>query len=54
MDKVNNLIIYSDKIKYNLRNKNILGEGNTKIIDEFENTYQVNKFEYLTDFVYYL
>ena len=45
-DKKNNLIIYSDKINYDLINQKILGEGNNKIIDEFQNKYEVNKFEY--------
>ena len=45
-DKKNNLIISSDKINYDLSNKKILGEGNNKIVDEFENNYEVSKFEY--------
>ena len=45
-DKKNNLIIFSDKINYDLSNKKILGEGNNKIVDEFENNYEVSKFEY--------
>ena len=45
-DKKNNLIIYSDKINYDLNNQKIFGQGNNKIIDEFDNTYEVNEFEY--------
>ena len=45
-DKINKLVIYSDKIDYDVGNQKILGQGNTKIIDEFNNIYQVSKFEY--------
>ena len=45
-DKQNNLIIYSDKIDYDLSNQKIFGKGNTKIIDEFDNIYEVSEFEY--------
>ena len=47
-DKINNLFIYSDKISYDVNNQKILGQGNTKIIDEFDNTYKVSEFEYST------
>tara|TARA_B100000963_G_scaffold69278_1_gene57684 strand:+ start:2103 stop:4463 length:2361 start_codon:yes stop_codon:yes gene_type:complete len=45
-DRFNNLNIYSDNISYNILNQIILGDGNSKIIDEFENTYTLAKFEY--------
>ncbi len=45
-DKKNNLIILSQKINYDLNGQKILGEGNNKITDNFENTYQVSEFEY--------
>ena len=45
-DKKNNLIIYSDKINYDLSSQKILGEGNNKIVDDFENKYQMSEFEY--------
>ncbi len=45
-DKINNLVIYSDKIDYDISNQKIFGQGNTKIIDEFDNNYEVNDFEY--------
>ncbi|MDA9701929.1 hypothetical protein N9U95_01255 [Candidatus Pelagibacter sp.] len=45
-DKNNNLVIYSDKIDYDVNNQKIFGLGNTEIIDEFDNTYEVSKFEY--------
>ena len=47
-DKKNNLIIYSDKIDYHISKQKIFGQGNTKIIDEFDNTYEVREFEYST------
>ena len=47
-DKINKLLIYSDKIDYDINNQKILGQGNTKIIDEFDNTYEVSEFEYST------
>ena len=47
-DKINNLIIYSDEISYDVINQKISGKSNTKIIDEFDNTYEVNEFEYST------
>ncbi len=45
-DKENKLVIYSDIIEYDLNNQKIFGQGNTKIIDEFDNTYEVVEFEY--------
>ena len=45
-DKKNNLIIYSDKINYDLSSQKILGKGNNEIVDDFENKYQVSEFEY--------
>ncbi len=45
-DKSNSLDIFSDKINYNIKDKIILSDGNSKIIDEFQNTYDLAKFEY--------
>ena len=45
-DKKNNLIIFSDKIYYDIVNQKILGKSKSEIIDEFDNTYELNKFEY--------
>ena len=45
-DKINKLIIYSDKIGYDLGSQKIFGKGYTKIIDEFENIYEVSGFQY--------
>ena len=45
-DKRNNLIIHSNKIHYDIKNETIVGHENSKILDEFENIYNVNKFEY--------
>ena len=47
-DKKNDLVIYSNKINYDIANQKIFGQGNTKIIDEFDNTYEVSEFEYST------
>ena len=47
-DKKNDLVIYSNKINYDIGNQKIFGQGNTKIIDEFDNTYEVSEFEYST------
>ncbi len=47
-DKKNNLLIYSDKIDYDINNQKIFGQGNTKIIDEFGNIYELSEFEYST------
>ena len=43
-DKKNNLIIFSDKIYYDIVNQKILGKSKSEIIDEFDNTYELNKF----------
>ncbi len=48
-DETNNLLIYSDKIIYDINGQKIFGESNTKIIDEFENTYELSNFEYSTE-----
>ena len=45
-DKKNNLIIHSNKIQYDIKNETIVGQENSKILDEFENIYNVNEFEY--------
>ena len=45
-DTKNNLIIYSDKIKYDITNQKIIGEGNNKIVDEFDNIYRLSEFQY--------
>ncbi len=45
-DKLNNLNIYSDRINYNIKDQIILSDGNSKIIDEFENIYTLDEFEY--------
>ena len=47
-DKKNGLVIYSNKIDYDINSQKIFGQGNTKIIDEFDNTYEVSEFEYST------
>jgi len=47
-DKKNDLVIYSNNIDYDIVNKKIFGQGNTKIIDEFDNTYELSEFEYST------
>ncbi len=46
VDKKNNLNIYSDKIIYDLIDQKIFGEGNNKILDEFDNNYILSEFEY--------
>ena len=45
-DKKNDLIILSQKISYDLSDQKIFGKGNNKIIDELQNTYILNEFEY--------
>ncbi len=45
-DEINNLIIFSEKIDYDVNNQNIFSKSNTKITDEFDNTYEVNGFDY--------
>jgi len=47
-DKKNDLVIYSNNIDYDIVNKKIFGQGNTKIIDQFDNTYELSEFEYST------
>ena len=44
--KFNNLNIYSDNINYNIKKQIISSDGNSKIIDEYENIYTLDKFEY--------
>ncbi len=45
-DNINNLIIESNKINYNLNNQKIVSQGYSEIFDEFDNTYKVDGFEY--------
>jgi len=45
-DNVNNLIMESDKIKYDLIRRKIISQNLSEIIDEFNNIYKVNSFEY--------
>ncbi len=45
-DYVNNLIIKTKNIKYDIINQLIIGQENTEILDEFDNIYKVNEFEY--------
>ncbi len=45
-DYTNNLVIKTKNIKYDTINQVIIGKDNTEILDEFENTYKVNEFEY--------
>ena len=46
LDPCNNLIIFSERIDYDVTNQKIFSESNTKILDEFDNTYKVNGFDY--------
>ena len=46
IDNVNNLIIKSDGINYDLKNKKIISQKQAEISDEFENLYKVDSFEY--------
>ena len=46
IDNVNNLIIKSDGIYYDLKNKKIISQKQAEISDEFENLYKVDSFEY--------
>ena len=48
-DKKNNLIIYSDKIFYDVSNQTIFGKGKSEIIDEFDNKYELSEFDYSTE-----
>ncbi len=45
-DNVNNLIIKSYKINYNLNDKKIISQDYSEIFDKFDNTYKVDSFEY--------
>ena len=45
-DLANNLIINSESIKYDISNELIFSENKSRIIDELNNTYELNKFEY--------
>ncbi len=47
-DETNDLLVYSDEIIYDISDQKIFGESNTKIIDGFNNTYELSKFEYST------
>ena len=47
-DEINNLIIFSERIDYDITNQKIFSKTITKILDEFDNTYKVNGFEYST------
>ena len=45
-DNINNLIIKSDEINYNLNERKIISQNPSEIIDEFDNIYKVKGFEY--------
>ena len=45
-DYNNNLVIKSNEINYNLKNRKILSQKSSEINDEFDNIYKVDKFEY--------
>ena len=45
-DNVNNLIIQSNKINYNLNNRKIISQVYSEIFDKFDNIYKVDGFEY--------
>ena len=45
-DNVNNLVIESNKINYNLNNRKIISQVYSEIFDEFNNIYKVDGFEY--------
>ena len=47
-DNVNNLIIQSNKINYNLNNRKIISQVYSEIFDKFDNIYKVDGFEYST------
>ncbi len=47
-DEINDLIIFSERIDYDITNQKIFSKSITKILDEFDNTYKVNGFEYST------
>ena len=45
-DNINNLVIESNKINYNLNNRKIISQDYSEIFDEFDNIYKVDGFEY--------
>ena len=45
-DKINNLIMRSDEINYKLNNQKITSQSPSEIIDQFDNIYKVDGFEY--------
>ncbi len=45
-DNLNNLVIESNKINYNLNNRKIISQDYSEISDEFDNIYKVDGFEY--------
>ena len=45
-DGINNLVINSSKINYNLDERKIVSQDYSEIFDEFNNTYKVDGFEY--------
>ncbi len=45
-DNINNLVMESDEIEYNLKNRKITSQSQSEIIDEFNNIYKVKSFEY--------
>ena len=45
-DNINNLVIESNKINYNLNNRKIISQVYSEIFDEFNNIYKVDGFEY--------
>ena len=45
-DNINNLVIESNKINYDLNNRKIISQDYSEIFDEFDNIYKVDGFEY--------
>ena len=45
-DNINDLVIKSNEIKYNLNNRKIISQSYSEIFDKFDNTYKVDSFEY--------
>ena len=45
-DNVNNLLMSSNEIDYNLKKQKIISQDSSEIIDEFSNIYKVDGFEY--------
>ena len=45
-DNINDLVIKSNEIKYNLNNRKIISQSYSEIFDRFDNTYKVDSFEY--------